>query len=254
MGPPGGGPPIGGPPMGPPGGGPPIGGPPGAGPPIGPGGGAPGNPPGAARVPPSGSAAPPKAGAGAGPGPGPGPGAGGAATGAGAGGAGAAPGEGGATPSIVPFSAGLGATGGAGAAGASPGRGAAGGAFIMSMVPLNLGAAAPFRLNPHFVQVVAESSFCVPQFGQNTNHLPIVSIDQRAEPTHGLVGFSRDSNTFSSRASPGRAPSSAVLTRWKAAHYGALARGPGRPERRAAAPLGTHCVCHEKTNRPWLFP
>src|SRR4051794_10346552 len=41
----------------------------------------------------------------------------------------------------------------------------------MSIVPLNLGAAAPFRLNPHFLQVVAASSFSVPQFGQNTQHL-----------------------------------------------------------------------------------
>ncbi len=44
--------------------------------------------------------------------------------------------------------------------GAPPGgRGTTGGAgvFIMSIVPLNFGAAAPFRLNPHFVQVVAAS-------------------------------------------------------------------------------------------------
>jgi hypothetical protein len=41
----------------------------------------------------------------------------------------------------------------------------------MSIVPLNFGAAAPFRLNPHFLQVVAESSFSVPQFGQNKPHL-----------------------------------------------------------------------------------
>jgi len=38
----------------------------------------------------------------------------------------------------------------------------------MSMVPLNLGAAAPLTLNPHFWQVATLSSFCVPQFGQNT--------------------------------------------------------------------------------------
>jgi hypothetical protein len=57
---------------------------------------------------------------------------------------------------------------GAGAAGAgAPGFGITG-AFIMSIVPLNFGAAAPFRLNPHFLQVVAASSFSVPQFGQNT--------------------------------------------------------------------------------------
>jgi hypothetical protein len=37
----------------------------------------------------------------------------------------------------------------------------------MSMVPLNLGAAAPLMLKPHFVQVVAVSGFFVPQFGQN---------------------------------------------------------------------------------------
>ena len=74
-----------------------------------------------------------------------------------------------------------GATGGAYAGGAATGgapgaaAGAAGfgdiGEFIMSIVPLNFGAAAPFRLNPHFLQVVAASSFSVPQFGQNTQHL-----------------------------------------------------------------------------------
>jgi hypothetical protein len=41
----------------------------------------------------------------------------------------------------------------------------------MSIVPLNFGAAAPFRLNPHLEHVVAVSGFCVPQFGQNTRHL-----------------------------------------------------------------------------------
>ncbi|HMR07509.1 MAG TPA: hypothetical protein PKA88_17125 [Polyangiaceae bacterium] len=55
----------------------------------------------------------------------------------------------------MPLSEGFGAAGGADA-----GRGgAAGGALTMSMVPLNLGAAAPFKLKPHFVQVVAASSF-----------------------------------------------------------------------------------------------
>ena len=38
----------------------------------------------------------------------------------------------------------------------------------MSIVPLNLGAAAPFKLKPHFLQLPALSSFSVPQFGQNT--------------------------------------------------------------------------------------
>jgi len=41
----------------------------------------------------------------------------------------------------------------------------------MSIVPLNFGAAAPFRLKPHFWHLAPLSSFCVPQFGQNT-HLP----------------------------------------------------------------------------------
>jgi len=41
----------------------------------------------------------------------------------------------------------------------------------MSMVPLNLGAAAPFKLKLHFEQVGAASGFWVPQFGQNTPHL-----------------------------------------------------------------------------------
>jgi hypothetical protein len=59
--------------------------------------------------------------------------------------------------------------GGAGLGGAAPG--APPGVFIMSIVPLNLGAAAPFRLKPHFVQAVAVSGFWVPQFGQNTPHL-----------------------------------------------------------------------------------
>ena len=45
------------------------------------------------------------------------------------------------------------------------------GDWFMSMVPLNFGAAAPLRLKPHFVHVDAVSEFCVPQFGQNTQHL-----------------------------------------------------------------------------------
>jgi hypothetical protein len=45
------------------------------------------------------------------------------------------------------------------------------GAWFMSIVPLNFGAAAPFRLKPHFMHVDAVSEFCVPQFGQNTHHL-----------------------------------------------------------------------------------
>jgi len=62
------------------------------------------------------------------------------------------------------------AAGAPGAGPAGPGAGAGFAApawFIMSMVPLNLGAAAPLMLKPHFVQVVAVSGFFVPQFGQN---------------------------------------------------------------------------------------
>lgn len=116
------------------------------------------------------------------------------------GGAGAAPGDGGATPSMVPLSLAFaaaeagetgapGETGAATATGAIPwgtsgGAGAAGGeawaaaaaakpagAFIISIVPLNRGAAVPFRLKPHFVQLLAVSSFCVPQLGQNKLNL-----------------------------------------------------------------------------------
>src|SRR5207237_363112 len=94
--------------------------------------------------------------------------------------------DGGATPIMVPLSfgraaaaaaacaggaagaaaggapAGGAAPGGAPGAGAAPaGRGAAtGGAFIMSMVPLNLGAAAAcFSVKPHLAQAVAVSWF-----------------------------------------------------------------------------------------------
>jgi len=96
------------------------------------------------------------------------------------------PNDGGATPSIVPLSfegtgaaaPGFGAPGAPGAAapGAPLGRGTPPccGEFIISMVPLNLGAAAPFRLKPHFLQVFELSSFSVPQFGQNTISPPVL--------------------------------------------------------------------------------
>jgi hypothetical protein len=63
---------------------------------------------------------------------------------------------------MVPLSWGLtgmapGAPGFTGIAPGAPGRATPGGAFIMSMVPLNFGAAAPFRLKPHFEQAVAAS-------------------------------------------------------------------------------------------------
>jgi hypothetical protein len=51
--------------------------------------------------------------------------------------------------------------------------------WFISIVPLNFGAAAPFRLNPHFVHVDAVSEFCVPQFGQNTHHLRQRSLATR---------------------------------------------------------------------------
>ncbi len=84
-------------------------------------------------------------------------------------GAGAEPAIIGATPTIVPLSLlGVGpidAGGFAGAPGAAPaaGRGPVGalmsGMLFINMVPLNFGAAAPFRLNPHLPQVTAVSGF-----------------------------------------------------------------------------------------------
>jgi hypothetical protein len=59
---------------------------------------------------------------------------------------------------MVPLSLlGIGAApaGGVGAAG----RGGCCGGWFISIVPLNLGAAAPFRLKLHFVQVCAVSGF-----------------------------------------------------------------------------------------------
>jgi len=50
----------------------------------------------------------------------------------------------------------------------------------MSMVPLNLGAEAPFRLKLHLEQCCAVSGFWVPQFGQNT------------PPPPNACGLSRD--------------------------------------------------------------
>ncbi len=173
---------------------------------------------------------------------------GGAAGAAGAAGAGGTtpPAEGGATPSMVPLSAGRAAGAGAGAgppAGAASGGLGAGGAFIISIVPLNFGAAEPFRLNPHFVQVVAVSGFCVPQFGQNTSHLPVAhrALVAPAQPTRGGLGDSRESHGNSRGVTLGRWGSrvrsrglasgsadcpSHGLTPPSAPHYGSLARGP----------------------------
>jgi len=63
--------------------------------------------------------------------------------------------------------AGAGAAGAAGAPAAGAGAAAGFGWFIISIVPLNFGAAAPLMLKPHFVHEVAVSVFLVPQFGQN---------------------------------------------------------------------------------------
>lgn len=101
-----------------------------------------------------------------------------------------APGEGGATPIIVAFAsdflgataagmgtAGAGAGFGTGAAAGDGIRGATpGGAFIINIVPLNLGATAPLILKPHFWHFALLSSFCVPQFGQNTQVPPVDPI------------------------------------------------------------------------------
>ena len=92
------------------------------------------------------------------------------------------PGPLGAMPTIVPLMFTLGGPAGGGAPGGAPGGAAPGGApgaggccpcglFIISMVPLNLGAAPPLRLKPHFEQVADVSGFCVPQFGQNNADL-----------------------------------------------------------------------------------
>ena len=125
-------------------------------------------------------------------------GVGSAAGGIGACGIFAEPGIGGATPTIVPFNllgggpAGRGGIAGAPAAGGAPGGGAPGtGPGVpptpggrppaccddISIVPLNFGAAAPFKLKLHFVHVWAVSGFCVPQFGQNTEP-PLVGFEK----------------------------------------------------------------------------
>jgi len=71
--------------------------------------------------------------------------------------------------------------GGVGAAGACPP-----GWFIISIVPLNFGAAPPLRLKLHLVHVAAVSGFCVPQFGQNTLEPPFSSL-----VVAGVAGESR---------------------------------------------------------------
>lgn len=80
--------------------------------------------------------------------------------------------------------------GASGASGGSGATGAVGGCWLISIVPLNFGAAAPFKLKPHFVQVVACSVFCVPQFGQNTrktSHEPASSPSSDDREAAGSV-------------------------------------------------------------------
>jgi hypothetical protein len=76
---------------------------------------------------------------------------------------------------------GMGAVGGTatGAVGAGAAAGGAppcndwmfAGAFIISIVPLNLEAGLSFSLKPHFWQLRTSSLFCAPQFVQNTTNL-----------------------------------------------------------------------------------
>lgn len=61
--------------------------------------------------------------------------------------------------------------GGPGGAPGAPIPAGMGGCCVINIVPLNFGADAPLRLNPHLTHVDAVSEFCVPQFGQNTHHL-----------------------------------------------------------------------------------
>jgi len=123
---------------------------------------------------------------------------------------------GGATPTIVPLKAcRAGAAGAAGpGGGAAAGGGATGGGgteadfaapgwFIMSIVPLNFGAAAPLMLNPHLVQVVAVSGFFVPQFGQNKCASEGRGFAPLAMPTDAPLYATRKPAWFSSFACAG---------------------------------------------------
>lgn len=114
----------------------------------------------------------------------------------------AEPGIGGATPTIVPLSrlgggpagrGGIAGAGGAAGGGADPGEGTPGippgGWFAMSIVPLNLGAAAPFKLKLHFTHVCAVASLLVPQFGQNTARSIQVEITLAQASFRGKVGL-----------------------------------------------------------------
>jgi hypothetical protein len=64
----------------------------------------------------------------------------------------------------------------------------------MSIVPLNFGAAAPFKLKLHFTHVsAAGSSLLVPQFGQYNRHLSFVAhvvAGSKAPSLHGTTARS----------------------------------------------------------------
>lgn len=155
----------------------------------------------------------------------------------GASGGAAAPGEGGATPTIVPFiAAGRGAAApGAPEAVPSPTGLGATGEFIISMVPLNFGAAAPLRLKPHLVQVVAVSGFCVPQFGQNKLHLQALVESALQPPPWGTGTLAKQRSSPQVQKGPGPAkgrsqPISGLSFRPNPSLRGEE-RGPGVPQR-----------------------
>lgn len=129
---------------------------------------------------------------------------------------------------------------GGGGAGGPPGPGPMGACWLISIVPLNFGADAPLRLNPHLTHVDAVSEFCVPQFGQNTPHLrwrpeheprpqSARSVDEASQGAQGVSGqrfwavFSGRANAPSpSSARDGRA--SAALQRERSLRRGARRR------------------------------
>ena len=85
------------------------------------------------------------------------------------------------------------------------------GAFIISIVPLNLGPPEPFMLKPHFWQVVALSEFWAPQLGQNTCILQelgrrarhfVFSSKPQLLTTSGLAELSEPEHRSSSHESP----------------------------------------------------
>lgn len=100
----------------------------------------------------------------------------------------------------------MGGGGGAGK-GAMGATGAVGGCWLINIVPLNFGAAAPFKLKPHLVQVVACSVFCVPQFGQNTrksSHEPALPPRSGEREAGGsVVEVASGSNKIARTASSG---------------------------------------------------